>query len=201
MSEDKKIRNMSIKGFLHKAKGQVNAREFLTTHKQFLLVNVCASAPVLSDMENGLILPTPALEKVRGFAFQAFLDGEIAKAEKMNEPRESKTMDHVVTIYDASGKVLTRIDEDGDEKELVKGFDLGQRGSEWADRRLFEQESGAYAIIVHAVGSPSRIERDDAIARIFKKGPGQSCRKNAKAPGRLSFGVKAVQSRASFSGG
>jgi hypothetical protein len=57
MSEDKKPRNMSIKGFLHKAKGQVNAREFLTTHKQFLLVNVCASAPVLSDMENGLILP------------------------------------------------------------------------------------------------------------------------------------------------
>lgn len=212
MSETKKIRVMSVRGFLHKASGRVSADAFLKTHREFLLSGDLAqvTSPIIARLDAGEILPTPGLIEVQSAVLSHMIAIESAKAEDaiLNPKEKAPSKNWIVTIFDAEGNICTRLNEEGKEVELKMGFDLGQRASEWADRRLFAGASDWYATVTHTSmvtkeGEPisSIIMRQDAIARILKSPKGPAMKSQAKAGGTLGNKMKVSNFVAIFSKG
>lgn len=214
--ENKKPRVMSIKGFLHKSttKAANSASGFISQYREFLTTGSLAevTTPILVKLDAGELMPTPALQEIRNVALQHMLQLDVQKAvaeitstEEIKEPGTSKN--YLAHIYDANGNTCVRVNAKGEEEYLIKGFDDGERAKEWVDRRLFEGASDWYGEFTHQKitlkGNPwtVRIERSDAIARILKAKKKPVIRQPKTTTSKLSFGVKAVQSRASFSRG
>lgn len=218
MTNSVKTRSMSPKGFLHKTttKAAANAAGFLAQHREWLQTGQLAelTAPVLTGLDEKTILPTPALEQIKKIVLDYHLASEIAKAaEAMVKSEESSgggsSKNYIATIYNSKGEVQTRIDEKtGKEKELSQGFDSEQAASGWCDRRLFDGAPDWFGVVEsqHVFrndGSSftTTVLRNDAIGRILKAPKGAVMKRQKKATGRLSFGVKTHPSRASFSHG
>lgn len=207
MSDDKK-RNMSAKGFLHKAgtKAANSAAAFIATHRQWLETGEVAevTSPILAKLDKAEILPTPALIEIKNAVLGHMIASDALKAEKAMEKAQDRGSEknHIGTIFDANGMIVTRIKEDGDEEELIKGFDMPQDAQRWVDRRLFDLQPGCYGIVVHTQTNQETLTlRDDSIARILKTPKGPAIKAQKKSTPRLGFGVKAKQDTASFSHG
>lgn len=209
MSESKKERKMTPKGFLHKTttKAANSAIAFLAQYREFLTTGELAdrTSPILAKVDAGELLPTPALKEIQYAVMTHIIEADTRKAEKVVEPGASggTRKPWRTTVYNAEGVVQTRTNTKGEEEDLIKGFDLGQDADRWADRRLFEGTHGWYAIVEHTVlaNISTRIERGDAMARILKQPKGPTVQVRGKSTKTLGFGVKAKESRASFSRG
>ena len=209
MSNDKKTRVMTIKGFLHKSGGKVSATAFLQAHREFLLTGELAAitAPILSRIDAGCTLPTPGLDEVRHAVLSHHLLSESLKAEaallQQGQEASATVKTWEVTCYDAKGNILTRVNAKGQTVEVQESFALQQRASEWCDRRLVHDCDGtSFGVIVHIpTGLEAVVMRGDAFARVFPKTASAATKKMGKGDGKLSFGVKAHQSRATFSHG
>jgi hypothetical protein len=90
-----------------------------------------------------------------------------------------------------------------EEEEMVYSADLYQEAEGLADRRLVKFEHSIYAEIVNNQGAMIKtiVHRRDAIARVYAKKKGPSCRNTSKSTSKLGFGIKASQDTASFSRG
>ena len=227
MSEDKKVRVMTAKQFLNysnKGKALASASGFLQAHREWLETGELADAvlPLLDkhddDKEEALAVgvDTESLAKVTlADIQQAAVDHILAAAltpkeravritkakEKVaKEPKLPKAW--IVTIYNSKDEVQIRVSANGDEEEMIKGFDSSSEGDRWADRRLvFDCASDCYAVVKHSFSSlKTIILRNDAMYRIMrsKSGPA-SKRKPVNA--KLAWGAKVKQSHASFSRG
>ena len=214
MSTDKK---MTPKMFLFKSgtKAANSALAFLQTHRDFLVTGELASvtSPILAKIDAGQTMPTPGLEEIRAAVLSHHLLVECQKAEAKllasNDPsshgetssRTSKTWE--VTCYDSRGNICTRVNTKGETVDISESFPLQQRASEWADRRLVHNcASDCFATITHIPsGLEAVIMRGNAMARLFKAPTPGVFKKLGKGDGKLSFGVKAHQSRATFSHG
>jgi hypothetical protein len=209
MSEPKKERKMSPKGFLAKTqtKAANSAIAFLAQYREYLTTGEVASktSPIMAKVDAGELLPTPALKEIQYAVMTHIIEADTAKLEKAQDTatRTGTRKPWKATVFNAKGEIQTRIKEDGDEEELVKGFDLGQQADRWADRRLFEGTEGWYAIVEHTTlaNIQSRIERGDAIARILKQPKGPAIQQKGKSTKTLGFGVKAKETRVTFSRG
>lgn len=75
--------------------------------------------------------------------------------------------------------------------------------SRLADRKLSERGDAVYATIVNTHDRPitTTIQRDDAIARMFKSPKGPSTRNVSSGGSNLGFGIKAKNDRSHFSRG
>ena len=205
---DTKERKMTPKGFLHKTntKAANSATAFLAQYREYLTTGELASktSPILAQMDEGKLMPTPALVEIQYAVMSHIIETDTAKAEQgmVAQAKTGTRKPWRTTIYNAKGEVMTRQTKDGPE-DLVKGFDLGQRANEWADRRLFEGASDWYAEVQHTVLSNvhSRIERADSIARIMKQPKGPTIQQKGKSTKALGFGVKAKETRVTFSHG
>jgi hypothetical protein len=205
MSDTKK-RNMSGKGFLHKASGRISAVAFLATHREWLLTGDLAplTGPILAKLDNNELLATPALESIKAVVLGHMVAKETAKAEAaILAPKTATNKPWLATIYNEKGDIQTRITDDGEVEDLIKGFETSSAADGWSDRRLFECSSDCYAIVNHtAIASvSSRIERNESIARIMRVPSGPVMKGQSKGSGRLSFGVKAKNDRSVFSKG
>jgi hypothetical protein len=204
---DTKERKMTPKGFLHKTttKAANSAIAFLAQYRDYLTTGELKdrTSPIIAQVDAGELLPTPALKEIQYAVMTHIIESDVAKAEKVAEPGVKQTRKPWRTsIYDAAGVLQTRINGKGEEEDLIQGFDLSQRASEWGDRRLFEGTHGWYAIVEHTVipNISSRIERGDAMARILKQPKGPAIHQKGKSTKTLGFGVKAKQTRVTFSG-
>lgn len=209
MSETKKERKMSPKGFLAKTqtKAANSAIAFLAQYREYLTTGEIASktSPIVAKVDSGELLPTPALREIQYAVMAHIIEADTAKLEKSQDAatRTGTRKPWRATIFDAAGNVQVRVKEDGDEEELVKGFDLGQDADRWADRRLFEGAEGWYAIVEHTsiANVQTRIERGDAMARILKQPKGPTVQVRGKSTKTLGFGTKVKETRVTFSRG
>jgi hypothetical protein len=204
---DTKERKMTPKGFLHKTttKAANSAIAFLAQYRAYLTTGELASktSPIIAQVDAGELLPTPALKEIQYAVMTHIIEADTAKAEAVVEPGVKQTRKPWRTsIYDAAGVLQTRTNSKGEEEDLIQGFDLSQRASEWGDRRLFEGTHGWYAIVEHTTipNISSRIERGDAMARILRQPKGPAIHQKGKSTKTLGFGVKAKQTRVTFSG-
>jgi hypothetical protein len=207
----KKPRQMSPKGFMHKmtTKAGANASGFLSAHKAWLLSGELApvTSPILAKLDRGEILPTPALEAIRDIVYDHMIAADIAAGEKSMAAGESTPKDWIAQVYNSKGEIQTYLTESGEIKDLDTSFEKASEADRWVDRKLFDAPADCYGVVSHATmtgkdGLPisNVVMRVDAIGRILKQ-PRGSVMKKTHSPGRLSFGVKAVQSRATFSRG
>lgn len=201
-------RKMTPKGFLHKTttKAANSALAFLATYRDYLTTSEVAivTSPIIAKVDAGELLPTPALEEIKNAVFQHMLVLDTLKheaaIEKQQEPK--KTKPHVGMIYTEHGVIATRINAEGEEEELIKSFDLPQEAMRWIDRRLVEAAPRSYATLDHVkTVQQETITRDDAFARQFKVARGPVIKPQSKSTPRLGFGVKAHESKSTFSGG
>jgi len=216
---DTKERKMTAKGFLAKTntKAANSALAFLSQYREYLLTGELSAkaGPILSKLDTDRaealsqkrdtsVMAAEALREIQYAVMSHIIESDVVKADKVAEPapRQSKNPWRT-TIYNAEGEVQTRVTEKGEVEDLVKGFDLGQRANEWADRRLFDGASDWYAIVQHTVLANvfTRIERSDSIARILKQPKGPAIQQKGKSTKTLGFGVKAKETRVSFSRG
>ena len=206
MAETKE-RKMSPKGFLAKTqtKAANSAIAFLAQYRDYLVTGELKdkTSPIIAQVDAGELLPTPALREIQYAVMTHIIESDAAKADKAAEPATKGTRKSwKASIYDAAGVLQTKINGKGEEEDLIQGFDLGQRANEWADRRLFEGTHGWYAIVEHTTltNVSSRIERGDAMARVLRQPKGPAIHQKGKSTKTLGFGVKAKQTRVTFSG-
>lgn len=125
MSEEKKIRAMTIKRFVNaKLSGKTTAEGFLSAHMGFLQ-NHTFLAPILESYENGEMLPTPTIQACQQVLFDHMVASDAAKAKaatdekakrmstvirkgdkviKSSVPDKEYTITLMVKVYDREGK-------------------------------------------------------------------------------------------------
>jgi hypothetical protein len=212
MGETKKERKMTPKGFLAKAtstSASSSAIGFLKQYHEYLTTGEVkdSTSPIIAKYEAGEIPATPALKEIQYAVMSHIIEADKQKMEAGPSAsggggQKGTRKPWKTTIYNAEGVVQTRVNAKGEEEDLIQGFDLSQRASEWGDRRLFEGTHGWYAIVEHTIipNIFSRIERGDAMARILRKPKGPTVQQKGKSTKTLGFGVKAKQTRVTFSG-
>jgi hypothetical protein len=215
MSESKKERVMSPKGFLHKSttKAAASAAAFLAQHRAWLETGELAkvTSPILAKVDSKDLMPTPALEEIKVVVLNHMIASEIRKGEEQMAAREngpeSTPKNWIATIYTAKGEVATRVNAKGEVEDLEESFDLSQEADRWTDRKLVEGATDWFGVITHATmtikGEPfsTTVTRNDAMARVLRVGKGPVMKPQAKGTGKLSFGVKVHNDRSRFSGG
>lgn len=228
MSNEKKERVMTPKGFLHKTttKAAASASAFLAQYREWLTTGEVAVAtmPILTKLDQDKAaalaakqdtesLATASLNLIINAVHTHMLMVEIRKGEEAMARREagpqSTPKNWIVTVYDSKGNVATRVNAKGETEELTKSFDKGQEADRWADRRLVEGEPDCIAVVQHATimnrhGEPlsQTILRGDAMARVFgERKPGPVMRKTGGTTSSLSFRPKAHNDVSKFSHG
>jgi hypothetical protein len=216
MSNEKKERVMTPKGFLHKTttKAAASASAFLSQYREWLSTGEVAivTAPILAKLDAKELMPTPALSEIINAVYTHMVVSEIRKGEEAMARREagpqSTPKNWIVTVYDSRGNIATRVNAKGETEELTKSFDKGQDADRWADRRLVEGEPDCIAVVQHATilnrhGEPlsQTILRGDAMARTFAASKGPVMRKTGGTTSSLSFRPKAHNDVSKFSHG
>jgi hypothetical protein len=194
MSTEKKERVMGPKGFLHKASGKVSADAFLAQHRAWLETGDLSewTSPILAKVDAKEVMPTPALETIKGLVFAHMMAMDAIKAEKAIEDASKPTTQkpYLATVYDSTGAICTRINDKGKEVELIQAFELGQRGRDWLDRRLFEGASDWFGVLTFTKdGKTENIMRQDSIARILKQ-PRNPVMNKRPQQSKLGWGMK-----------
>jgi len=194
-------RKMGPKGLLRKANSAtVSAIAFIDQHREYLTQGEVsyATAAIVAKVDNGELYPTPALSEIKHAVMSHIMMVDLLKAqESIEKPKKVSKKPFSACIRDGSGNVL----EDEKGKELRQNFDLPQRASEWCDRRLFEQSADCFGEVFHREVHYEFVNRDDSLARILK--PQRMALHKTNKPGqtKLGFGVKAKNSKATFSHG
>lgn len=211
MSNDKKP--LSIKSWLFKSgtKAAASASAFLQAHRSFLESGELApiTGEILAKVDAGELMPTPALELVRNAVLAHHIQVCAKQAEKQmiaaseNETEGKSTKPWHVCLYTAKGDVCQKLNEKGKLVDIDQSFDLQQRASEWADRRLTSDcAADCFAVITH---QPTSLEvvvlYVDAMGRVFPKQKNAATKKVGTRDGKLSFGVSCKQDHAHFSHG
>lgn len=214
MSNEKKERVMTPKGFLHKSttKAANSALAFLNQHRAWLLTGELAKTtmPILAKVDAGELMPTPALPMIQKAVMDHMHEeskrkGEAAmrRAEEGPEPKN-----WIATILDSKGNVCTRVNAEGKVEELVKDFEKSNDADRWCDRRLVEGAPDWYAVVQHTTMKnkdgdllSTIILRNDAMARVLATSKGPVMKQTAKSAGALSFRPKARPDHFHFSKG
>jgi hypothetical protein len=213
---EKKTRKMSPRGFLAKTntKAALTVKSFLDSYREYLTTGEVSYSTklIVEKLDNGEILPTPALNEIKAAVLAHILEVERIKAEESiensskNSSPGTKKHFQAKIIDAATGEVAQRVKDDGEVEELVKGFDLPQDAERWVDRRLFDGSPSWYGVVKHLTAKNKErdtdiINRDDSIARILKK-PGKPVTKSPKfSSNQLGWGVKVRESAIRFSRG
>src|SRR5271166_4917515 len=140
-------RQMTPKGFLAKlsTKAANSAAGFILAHRQWLTTGELASvtSPILAKLDTKELLPTPALKELGQAVMNHIIvqDQRRAEASMEGAQQSGTTKPWVATIYDSKGLICTKLNSDGEEEELVKGFDHPQEADRWVDRRLYDGAS------------------------------------------------------------
>ena len=203
-------KKMTPKGFLKKlnSKAAASALGFLAAYRDYLTSGELADTlrPIIKRIDNGALLPTPALSEIRQAVMDHILAVEIAKAEKAiakaNAPggTGSASKPFQAVILDVAGRVQTYINAQGEVKEYRQNFRLPQEAERWVDRRLVDGAPNWHGEVMHNGAPWDTIERDQSMARLLKR-PLHPFMKKSPTPGKLSGQIKIRAKHHSFSQG
>jgi hypothetical protein len=202
---------MTAKGFLNKAnKTNLSAQGFLEQYRDYMTKGELAYvlSPIVAKVDSGELLPTPARVAIANATMYHVIAADTIKAEKaiedQNNPQSSAAKKNwTATIFDSKDVIQVRMKANGEEEELVKGFEVSGDADKWVDRRLaLDGASDWYGVIQHTHSNVRVIiTRDDANARFYKMTKGPSMKPQSKSTGKLSFGAHVKETRSSFSRG
>lgn len=209
---EKKVRAMTPKGFIKKSGGNVSALAFILAQREWLVTGeLCElTSPLLAQLDAKEILPTPCLESLRAIVmgYQLSKDTRIAEAKTDGNVRKGKKEhDFIATIYNSVGVIQTRTNDQGEDVDLVQGFDSPSVASHWCDLRLIDGAPDWFGVVIHTKMIDKETEepmsaivlRNDAIGRAFRAKRGAVM---AKKPtqSKLSWGAKVKNFTCHFSG-
>lgn len=209
---EKKPRNMTPRGFLHKLSSAKSAIGFIEAHRAYLTTGELApiTSPIVAMVDAKQVMPTPALAEIQATVWSHVMASDLEKAERSLEPKEEKEPKaHVAMILDEVGRVQFRKTESGEMKELIADFDMPQDAERWVDRQLDAGAPDWHGEITWTK-CPERlaefkvriVDRNTSIQRMLRKGPGPVMHTTkVGSGGGLGFGVKCKQSTAKFSRG
>ena len=204
---------MTTKSWLFKSgtKAANSAAAFLQAHRAFLESGELApiTGEILAKVDAGELMPTPGLEMIRNAVLAHHIQVCAKQAEKQmvaaseNETGGKSTKPWYVCLYTAKGDVCQKLNEKGKLIDLDMSFDLQQRASEWADRRLTSDcAADCFAVITH---QPTSLEvvvlYVDAMGRVFPKQKNAATKKTGSRDNKLSWSAKVKQDHAHFSHG
>ena len=197
-------RKMSEKGFIKKITSAKSAIGFIEQYRAYMTTGELAPllVPLLAKVDSQELLPSPALHEIGNAVVQHIIMKEAAKIDK-SQPREKHSSKNwVATIFNAKCIIQTFVNAKGDEEELIKGFELSQEASRWADLRLFDGAPDWFAVLEHSHSQTREIIlRADSIARILSKKTSPVLAQRSQTTSSLSFGAHVKQTRTSFSQG
>lgn len=214
-------RKMSFSGFLKKATSAKSALGFLSAHRNYMLTGELSPvlSPIVALIDDGTLMPTPAVEQIAQAVLshivasdQAALEARIQKSAgkvalaalpKPEVEKEEKALaPWIVSVYDSTGQICTRVKNNGDVEDLVKGFNDSSSADRWAIRRLLEQASDSVAHVDHSyLPIHTIMTRNTAMSIALKQPKSAVTRPQSKGSQKLSFGCKVKESRSVFSGG
>jgi hypothetical protein len=126
-------------------------------------------------------------------------------AKKARATREAKVHPWTATIFDGKDIIQTKVNSKGKLEQITKGFEKCQQADQWACLRLCDGASDWYAIVESgSMPIATKITREEAMGRIMGRLPGKGSpviQGKGKGGGSLGFGVKAHQTRVTFSHG
>jgi hypothetical protein len=206
MNTEAKKNKMTLNGFLKKATAAKSASGFLAQYREYMVTGELAEvlSPIVAKVDEGALLPTPAVLEISNAVMTHIIVLATLKTEMAIENGQSTgtKKNYLGTVLDDKGNVCTRIKDNGEEEDLIKGFDLPQDCLRWLDRRLFDGASTWHGKMEHAHSSfVEVVGRDESIARILKQPKGPAIHKKGVSTKSLGFGVRAKESRSSFSRG
>lgn len=218
MSEDKKPRKMSPKGFLSKAtKPNISAAGFLAQHREYMLSGEMAIvlSPIVAKVDAGELEVSLAVDMAATSAMHHIMATNILKGQRsiQAQGQGSKTVkvsrgprqikDWTAAIYNSEDVIQIRTKENGEEEEMYKEFDKSSEADRWVDRRLsLDCGPDCYGEVIHTPSARRTvILRDDALARFYKKPKGPTMKPQPGGGGSLSFRPKVKESKVTFSGG
>lgn len=223
MSDQKKPRAMTPKGFLHKTttKAANSAFAFLSQYREYLTTGELAPrvSPILAKLDDERAVALAEKKDTEGLARNSLkeiahavmvhiIEADRNKMEQQQEAAQdamtsgSASKPWTAIIVDEAGHVQTRINAKGEEEELSKSFEHSSDADRWTDRRLFEGATDWHGEVSHAtLKTVVVIERQDAIARILKKPKGPTVQVKGKSTKSLGFEHKAKENRFYFSRG
>jgi hypothetical protein len=210
MTEAKKERKMTPKGFLRKLSTAKSAIGFIEAHRAYLTTGELAplTSPIVHMVDSGALMPTPALTEIQSAVWSHIMLQDQSKAERFLLPKEEKEPKaYVAQILDELGRVQFHVTDSGDMKELIADFDMPQDAERWVDRQLVDGAPNWHGSITWLLCpeklNPVRIvSRDESMKRLLRA-PRMAVHKTVKVgtSGGLGFGVKVKQDAAKFSRG
>jgi hypothetical protein len=208
MNQEKKMSAKSLLTKINKATQNGTALGFFDQYREYMVSGELAPilSPIVAKVDAGTLMPTSAMDQLGNIVLTHILAASIVRGEMAAEARAngSKQDNWTATIYNAEDEIQTYINAKGKEVELQQSFIVSGDGDRWADRFLTIDTSGSdwFAIIQHNHSDVKTIVlRADAMARVFRNKKSPVCKPPKVSTHSLSFGVKAKQSRASFSKG
>lgn len=209
MNKEKKktSKELSPRGFLNKTntKAAASAAAFISQYRDWLVSGEIAplTSPILAKLDAGDILPTPCLKEIQNAVLGHIIAVDLHKAEKsMETPLPGTQKNFLCMILDENNVICTRTKENGEEENLVKGFDSEMDGGRWLDRRLYEGKPTWHGQLEDTRSSYAKIVlRDDSIARLLKHKKGPAVYRKGVSTKTLGWQPKCKQDRATFSKG
>ena len=203
-------RKMTAKGWLHKStqpNAANSAEGFLAQYRDFLQSGSLApvTTPILLKMDSGEVTPDVAFKAVQNVVMTHIIASDMLKAEQAMEdaanPGTQKNW--LVSIRDLEDNIVVVKNAKGEDEELVKAFDKSSDADRWSDRRLFDGAPDWYGVVEFTKNPKIRtvIYRQDSMARIMRKGRGPVVQQKGQSTKTLGFGVKAKETRVTFSKG
>jgi hypothetical protein len=207
-SETKKsMSKMSVKGFLRKSTTAKSALGFLAAYRDYMVNGELAPvlSPIVDKVDSGELMPTPAVSLISHAVMAHIIACDQQKLEKAIEAKEdgpTSTKPWLTTIYNSSDVVQTRLNAQGEEEDLIKGFGDASSADRYADRNLIECSSDCYAVVESTTMKVRTvILRADAMARLLRNKKGPVIHQKGKSTKRLGFQMTCKESRARFSNG
>lgn len=214
MTEAKKPREITAKGLRHKANIAVSALGFFAGYAEKLAAGQIAEdideviSPIVRRINEGKLMPTPALTEVQSVLVTLQMAQDLSKAEfsllNMKEAREPKA--YIATIRDDEGNVMTKENEKGEIIELEKDFDKQSDAERWCFNRLFRDAEPSwhgevlFTKALEGVDDTLIISREDAMAQILRPGKHPYMHKT-KTSSNLTSKMKVKGSSCHFSHG
>ena len=211
MSTDKSTKKiaMSPKRLLHYSTTSAanSALGFISKYREYLETGELAPrvSPLLKRMDEKSLMPTSCLDLIREAVVAHLIARDTANFEAIQNATASHSAPKpwIAKIVDAAGITQMRVKENGEEVEMLQGFDTNSQANNWMIRRLaLDSASEWHGEITH---SPTqrieRMEYKDALGKFLRQGKKPVMHQPGKGSQKLSMGGKASQTRVSFSHG
>ena len=157
-----------------KGGAKVSALSFIAAHREWLEAGSLGemTAPVLARLDAGEIFPTPALRELQQIALDHHLTRQIsagkAKAERAGKGG-TPAKPYLAKVFSAGGEVA--VDSEGE--EISESHESAFKAHGWVNRRLDQGSPGWWGEVVDTrTGIAERVDRDQALAALYRDRPG-----------------------------